>query len=64
MILFSTLPHKRTTPRCPAETMVKKSHEKIIASKTMIPSKIVAILGPLEYGLPGDPSGMVHLLAV
>jgi hypothetical protein len=61
MILFSTLPHQRTTPRCPAGTMAKEPQKKMKMMKRMIRIPIVRGFGPLNSKDSNVLSGIAHL---
>jgi hypothetical protein len=62
MILFSTLPHQRTTPLWPAGTIAKEPHETMKRIKRTIKIRMVRGFGPLKSNASNDLSGMVHLL--
>jgi hypothetical protein len=62
MILFSTLPHHRTTPLWPAGTRAKEPHETMKRIKRTIRIKMVRGFGPLKSNASNDLSGMVPLL--
>jgi hypothetical protein len=64
MILFSTLPHHRTTPLWPAGTRAKEPHETMKRIKRTIRIKMVRGFGPLKSNASNDLSGMVPLLWV
>jgi hypothetical protein len=64
MILFSTLPHQRTTPLWPAGTRAKEPHETMKRINRTIRIKIVPGFGILKSKVSNDLSGIVHLLWV
>jgi hypothetical protein len=62
MILFSTLPHQRTTPLWPAGTRAKEPHEMMKRMNRTIRIKIVRGFGILKSRVSIDLSDMDHLL--
>jgi hypothetical protein len=63
MILFSTLPHRRTTPRWPAGTMAKEPHETMKRINRTTKTKIVWGFGVLKSEVSNDLPGIVRLLS-
>jgi hypothetical protein len=61
MIRFSTLPHHRTTPLCPAGTITKVPHKMIKTKKTRMANPMVLGLGPLNSKASTVLSDIIHL---
>jgi hypothetical protein len=64
MILFSTLPHHRTTPLWPAGTRAKEPHETMKRIKRTIRMNMVWGFGALKLTASNDLSGIGYLLGV
>jgi hypothetical protein len=61
MILFSTLPHQRTTPLCPAGTSAKELHKKMKIMRRIMRIPMVRGFGPLNSKASNVLSDIVYL---